>query len=82
MFVDQWELYRSLTCYLLTVPEDTKKTSVQIYKDWKRTVCYHMDASIVSVLLEYIESAKHENRKFLYEAAKLDHFIEGERISN
>ena len=54
MFVDQWELYRSLTCYLLTVPEDTKKTSVQIYKDWKRTVCYHMDASIVPVLLEYI----------------------------
>jgi hypothetical protein len=41
-----------------------------------------MDASIVPVLLEYIESAKHENRKFLYEAAKLDHFIEGERISN
>ena len=65
MFVDQWELYRSLTCYLLTVPEDTKKTSVQIYKDWKRTVCCHMDASIVPVLLEYIESAKHENRKFL-----------------
>lgn len=31
-----------------------------------------MDASIVPVLLEYIESAKHENRKFLYEAAKLD----------
>ena len=50
--------------------------------NWKRTVCYHMDASIVPVLLEYIESAKHENRKFLYEAAKLDHFIEGERISN
>ena len=58
-------------------PGRYKKTSVQIYKDWKRTVCCHMDASIVPVLLEYIESAKHENRKFLYEAAKLDHFIEG-----
>ena len=70
-----WEWYKTLTCYLLQLPEDTRKSSVQIFKEWQRQYHYPVDAATAPVLLEYIESAKHENRKFLLEAAKLDHFV-------
>ena len=70
------ELYKSLTRFLLQIPATTTKSAVQLYKEWRDLYhIYEVDCAMVATLLEYIQSAKHENRAFLTEAAKLDHII-------